>query len=95
MVDATRPMEADASAPRLPTIAASMYCITMEDSWANIAGKLNLSVRLSLCEKVIGLPSFICDSRRSVSFCMERLCIGGGKDIIFLLTLWQTILESI
>lgn len=37
----TRPIEAEALAPRLPTIAASIYCITMEDNCATIAGILN------------------------------------------------------
>ena len=34
------PMEADAFAPRLPTIEASIYCIAMEDNWAITAGAL-------------------------------------------------------
>lgn len=36
----TNPMEADAFAPRLPTIEASIYCIAMEDNWAITAGAL-------------------------------------------------------
>ena len=40
----TRPMAADASAPRLPTIDASMYCMAMAEIWATIAGKLKSAV---------------------------------------------------
>ena len=53
----TSPMEADASAPRLPTIAASIYCIIMEDNCAMTAGMLSCTVRRSCCPNVIGLPS--------------------------------------
>ena len=37
----TSPMDAEALAPRLPTMAASMYCITIDDNWATIAGILS------------------------------------------------------
>ena len=37
----TRPIAAEALAPRLPTMAASMYCIAMELSSAKIAGMLS------------------------------------------------------
>ena len=40
--DETKPIEAVASAPRLPTIPASMYCIAMDVSCARIAGRLML-----------------------------------------------------
>ena len=40
VVDETRPMEAVASAPMLPTMPASMYCIAMDVSCARIAGRL-------------------------------------------------------
>jgi hypothetical protein len=36
----TRPMEAVAAAPRLPTIPASIYCMAIVVSWARIAGRL-------------------------------------------------------
>ena len=62
----TSPIEADASAPRLPTIAASIYCITMEESWAMTAGTLSCTVRRNCCPNVIGFPSRIIASRPSV-----------------------------
>ena len=40
VLDATSPMDADASAPSLPTMDASMYSITIEDICAKIAGTL-------------------------------------------------------
>jgi hypothetical protein len=43
----TSPTAAESSAPRRPTIAASIYCIIMLDSWAIIAGHDNWSVSLS------------------------------------------------
>jgi hypothetical protein len=42
----TIPIDADALAPRLPTIDASIYCIIIMDSWARMAGKLNWATRL-------------------------------------------------
>ena len=55
----TRPMAAASSAPRLPTIAASIYCITIEESCATTAGTLNITVKCICWPKVIGLPSRI------------------------------------
>ena len=43
----TSPMDADASAPRLPTIDASMYCITMDVICAIIAGILKVTTNSS------------------------------------------------
>ena len=40
-------MEAEAPAPRLPTMAASMYCIIMLESWAIMAGHESMAVSLS------------------------------------------------
>ena len=40
----SRPLAADASAPRLPTIDASMYCMAMAEIGATIAGKLKSAV---------------------------------------------------
>ncbi len=45
--DAISPIDADDSAPSEPTMAASIYCITMVDNCATIAGKLNTAVRRS------------------------------------------------
>ena len=41
----TSPMDAEASAPRLPTMEASIYCIVMDEIWAMIDGKLSWAVR--------------------------------------------------
>ena len=41
----TRPIAADAFAPRLPTMAESMYCITMEEICVKIAGMLSCHTR--------------------------------------------------
>ena len=38
-------MEAVASAPRLPTIPASIYCMAIVVSWARIAGRLSERTR--------------------------------------------------
>jgi len=42
----TRPMEAAGRAPSLPTMAASMYSIITEDTWASMAGMLRSRVSL-------------------------------------------------
>ena len=63
----TSPIDAEASAPRLPTIEASMNCIRMEDSCEMTAGILNCTVSLNCCIKVIGRPS--CTSLRRL-FCL-------------------------
>ena len=44
VLEATRPMDAEASLPRRPTMEASIYCMAMEESWARMAGTLNCSV---------------------------------------------------
>ena len=41
------PMDADALAPRLPTIAASMYCMATVEICAMMAGTLSRAVSLS------------------------------------------------
>ena len=46
-VDSVMPMAADASAPMLPTIDASIYCITMEVICAKIAGILKVTTSSS------------------------------------------------
>lgn len=63
----TSPMEAEASAPTRPTMAASIYCMMMEDSCAMMAGTLSSTVRRNCCRKVIGRPSRIRSSSLSVS----------------------------
>src|SRR5699024_7465619 len=37
----TSPMAAEALAPRLPTIVASMYCMAVAETWASTAGMLS------------------------------------------------------
>ena len=50
----TSPMEAEARAPRLPTMAASMYCMAMELIWAKMAGTLRVSTWRNCCRGVSG-----------------------------------------
>ena len=67
--DAISPIDADDSAPSEPTMAASIYCITIVDNCATIAGKLNTAVSRSCCRRLIGFPSRIIARRPSrVSF---------------------------
>ena len=40
----TSPIDAAASAPRRPTMDASIYCIMMDDSCARIAGILRVAI---------------------------------------------------
>ena len=53
----TKPIDAEAFAPKLPTIAASMYCMTIEDNCAMIAGTLSCKVSLNCSPNVIKRPS--------------------------------------
>lgn len=41
----TSPMDAEALAPRLPTMAASMYCMVIDEICAMMEGRLNCAVR--------------------------------------------------
>lgn len=50
----TRPMEAEALAPRLPTMAASMYCMAMELICARMAGTLSVSTCTNCSLQVSG-----------------------------------------
>lgn len=70
----TSPIEADASAPRCPTIAASIYCMTMDESWAITAGTLSNTVSRIRWANVIGLPSRIRASKASVRFACRSVC---------------------
>ena len=62
----TSPMEAEASAPRLPTMDASIYCMAMEENCAKMAGTLSNTVRCSCCRSVMGRFSRIRSRRLSV-----------------------------
>lgn len=53
----TSPIDAESSAPRRPTIDASIYCIAMLDNCASIAGSESVAVRWSRCRHDRGLPS--------------------------------------
>ena len=59
----TRPMAAAGSLPKLPTMAASIYCITIDDSCAMIAGALSCAVSVSCWRQVMGLPSLMSCSK--------------------------------
>ena len=84
----TNPIEAEAFAPRLPTIAASMYCMTMAESWVTMAGTLNATVRRSCSPDVIGRPSRIRASRWSVFFFFSFMYVLGLFDRWFWLALF-------
>ena len=64
----TRPMEADAFAPKLPTMAASIYCIAMELISARIAGMLRL-ITLSSCL----LRSDLCPEAAVIEFSLNGI----------------------
>ena len=71
----TMPIDAEASAPRLPTMEASMNCIKIDDNWEMMAGILNCTVSMSCCPSDIGCPS--CTSFKSLYDC---LLLIGRKD---------------
>jgi hypothetical protein len=62
----TSPIEAESSAPRQPTIDASIYCITIDDNCASTAGKLSKNVSLNCCPKVNSCPVLIKAKRASL-----------------------------
>ena len=62
----TSPIEAESSAPRHPTIDASIYCITIDDNCASTAGKLSKNVSLNCCPKVNSCPVLIKAKRASL-----------------------------
>lgn len=64
--DSTRPMDADACAPRRPTIEASIKNIITLVICARMDGMLNPIIRFSFSLPVIGLPSRIAASNMSV-----------------------------
>ena len=66
----TRPMAAVASAPRLPTMPASMYCMAMEVSWARMAGRLKPRTRRIFS---VWLTSLLCStvSRFKLLICRD------------------------
>ena len=68
VVVSIKPIDADASAPRLPTIDASIYCIIVVVSCAKMAGVAKLSTRRACWPRVIGLLLRIMHS--SWSFCL-------------------------
>ena len=65
MVVDTSPTDALAPAPNDPTMAASMYCITMLLACASMEGMLNVSVSRNPSFKLRCLWSRILPSRRS------------------------------
>ena len=65
----TSPIDAESSAPRLPTMEASMYCMMMLESCAMMAGTLSEAVSSSCCRSVMGLPSRMRASRPSLLVC--------------------------
>ena len=63
----TKPIAAEASAPRLPTIDASIYCITIDDNCATTAGTLSITAKRTFCPADIVRPSRIIASNLSAS----------------------------
>ncbi len=68
---AISPIDADDSAPSEPTIAASIYCMTMVDSCATIAGHDSTAVRRSCWRSDISCPRRIMASRLSLSIAVS------------------------
>ena len=56
VAEAISPTEADCAAPRRPTMAASINCITMVANCAMMAGQLSRSARPICCRVEIGAP---------------------------------------
>ncbi len=57
----TRPTEAEQSAPRRPTIEASIYCMSMLDNCARIAGNDSFAARVTLSRNERTSPFCICE----------------------------------
>lgn len=76
MLEATRPIVAEAFAPKAPTMAESIYCITMVVIWVRIAGRLKIQT------------SLISGFKRS-QFCSEGTLEWVRKDEIHKLNLWE------
>lgn len=90
----TSPMAAAASAPRLPTMAASMYCIRMDDNWAMMAGTLSIRVSCSCWRVVIGSPWRMRASRESVVIALMGFFFFSGEmrlslSVFLLFVLWM------
>ena len=49
-------MDAASSAPKCPTIEASMYCITIDDNCASMAGTLSCAASMIWSRVLIGSP---------------------------------------
>ncbi len=75
----TSPIEADAPAPRLPAIEASVYCIITEVTCAIIAGILrkNTSCDCSFPERLP--PLFILSSKSSLTIKIPHAVSGGSN----------------
>ena len=63
------PTDAESLAPRRPTMAASINCITMADALAKMAGRLSWNVSNSCCLKDIGCPSRMSRNNMSLPGC--------------------------
>jgi hypothetical protein len=50
----TKPIDAEAEAPKLPTIEASMYCMTIEEICAMIAGTLSMTANRNCIMRLTG-----------------------------------------
>ena len=84
---ATSPIAADASAPRLPTIAASIYCMIIELISARIAGMLSLTTSIACCLRVSFCILVICID---VPFCPAGFCLSD----VFTAAPWSVCFRS-
>ena len=73
VVDSTRPMLAEASAPKCPTMEASMKNIITLVICANIEGMLKSTIKLSFSRVVSASPPLILASSLSVVFLPSML----------------------
>lgn len=89
---AIRPTDALGLAPKLPSIEASIYCMSIDESCAKIAGRDNWAVSASCCLVVKLSPSRIRESSfwvfgsnfkiRSVSVCevLKNIAFSAHSD---------------
>lgn len=80
--DSTKPIDADACAPKEPTIDASMKNISTLVTYANIEGILNPIIRLSFSAPVMDFPSRICVNNLSLLL-LENIYYVNGAKLLF------------
>ena len=81
-----RPMDAEGFAPRRPTMPASMYCISIDEVWARIAGRLSITASIICCLMVICRPPRIIAS--NMSFLLSVIGFKGKPTNITIFLIW-------